>query len=332
MQDFTYQVQTPVAIIFFNRARSVEAVLKRVRQVRPSRLFLIADGPRAHVPEDAHRCLEARTAVEEAIDWDCQIHRRYADHNLGCGPRPATGIDWVFRQVEEAIILEDDCVPEPSFFRFCDEMLERYRDHEDIFQVCGTNYYPLIDRSFYSYHFSRYQVCWGWATWRRAWQHFDYAMRDYDPEDATRMLKAIFEQPTSVRYWRRQFDRLLAGDDTVWDLRWLYAGWRHRALSIIPRDNLVSNIGFGEDSTHTRRAQEGGFQPTRTMDFPLSHPPAIARAENWDATTEDYHFKKPTRWQQFKGAVKRQLPKAWVDYLRTALTARPVFQLNRQAG
>lgn len=332
MRDSSYQVQTPVAIIFFNRARPLKSVMKRVREVRPRKLFLIADGPRAHVPGDAERCDDARAVAEESIDWECDIQRCYAEHNLGCGPRPATGISWVFRQVEEAIILEDDCVPEVSFFRFCDEMLERYRDNEDIFQVCGTNYFPLMDRSFYSYHFSRYLVCWGWATWRRAWNHFDYGMRDYDTETVTAMLEQTFEHKSSVAYWGRQFERLRAGDDSVWDLRWLYAGWRHQALGIIPRDNLVSNIGFGTDSTHTRGHAEGGFQPTQALDFPLAHPPVVARSHVWDAATEEYHFKKPTLWQHAKGAIKRHLPNRFVAYVRENVTDRPSFQLNRQAS
>lgn len=297
-------LRTPVALIFFNRPQVVRAVMERLREVRPPELFLIADGPREGVPGEVDRCAKAREVVESMIDWDCLVYRNYALSNLGCGPRPATGISWVFSRAERAIILEDDCVPEISFFRYCDELLERYRDDHRVMQICGTNYFPGHPRDAASYHFSRYLVSWGWATWRRAWEHFDYEMAGYDSETTLQLLRRTFERESSVQFWKRQLDRTVAGDHSVWDLRWLYAGWKQGGYGIIPRENQVSNIGFGEDSTHTAANVDGGFIPSAPLQFPLVHPPEIRRHAAWDDLAERGHFTRPARWRRVKQVLR----------------------------
>lgn len=169
-------MSTPIALIIFNRPDLTIRVFSKIARAKPKTLFVIADGPRSDHPGDIKKCAEARSIIE-SVDWDCTVHKNYSDINLGCGRRLASGISWVFEKVEEAIILEDDCLPHPTFFRFCKELLERYRDDERIMQINGQNFQHKSMRTSYSYLFSYSNNCWGWATWRRAWQHFDMEMR-----------------------------------------------------------------------------------------------------------------------------------------------------------
>ncbi|MGC1799486.1 MAG: hypothetical protein WA701_03795, partial [Solirubrobacterales bacterium] len=184
-----WEFRTPVAMLIFNRPETTARVFERVREARPPKLLVVADGPRADRPGEAGRCREAR-AVVEAVDWPCELMTDYSEVNLGCGKRISSGLDWVFDSVEEAIVLEDDCLPHPSFFRFCEELLKRYRAEERVVHVSGDNFQSagraggavgrllrLAGRSWSpSYYFSRYAHVWGWASWRRAWSDYDFEM------------------------------------------------------------------------------------------------------------------------------------------------------------
>nr|MBA3765731.1 glycosyltransferase family 2 protein [Acidobacteriota bacterium] len=165
-------MNVPVALIIFNRADTTARVLAEIAKARPSKLLVIADGPRADHPDDAEKCLAARAAIDR-VNWDCEVLTNYSEVNLGCGARPSSGLDWVFENVAEAIILEDDCLPHPTFFPFCAELLERHRDDERVMMISGDNFQFGRKRTQYSYYFSRYTHTWGWATWRRAWRYFD---------------------------------------------------------------------------------------------------------------------------------------------------------------
>src|SRR4028118_433764 len=165
-------MKTPVVLIIFNRPAQTEKVFEVIRQAKPPKLLVIADGSRAERPGEAEKCAAAR-AVIDRVDWDCEVFKNYSDVNLGCDPRISSGLNWVFETVEEAIILEDDCVPHPTFFRYCEELLERYRHDARVMNISGQNVLFGRHRTEYSYYFSRYTLCWGWASWRRAWQYFD---------------------------------------------------------------------------------------------------------------------------------------------------------------
>ena len=271
-------VQTPVALIIFNRPHTTERVLARIAEARPRQLFVIADGPRADHPGDSERCAAAR-AVVDRVDWDCRVIRNYSDVNLGCGRRPASGIDWVFEQVDRAIILEDDCVPHLSFFRFCEELLERYRDDERVMQISGNNFQLGRRRTRYSYFFSCHNICWGWASWRRAWRYHDMALGLWPALRDTPWLLDIVGDPRAARVWRRMFDIAHArgGDVDFWDYQWTFACWAQHGLSILPNATLVSNVGFGDDATHTKGRDKRAHLPTSETIFPLEHPPYVAR-------------------------------------------------------
>jgi hypothetical protein len=184
-------------------------------------------------------------------------------------------LDWVFSKVEEAIILEDDCVPHPSFFRFCGDLLERYRYEERIMMISGGNYQNGVTRTPYSYYFSKFFHIWGWATWRRAWTHYDIEMRRWPELRESQWLMKVLGDETQARTFRKMFNDMEIGGDG-WAYRWVFTCWRQNALSIVPSKNIVTNIGFPKDRADIRY-HPFGHLPIDEMFFPLKHPPFIER-------------------------------------------------------
>lgn len=274
-----FSLQTPVAFLIFNRPDTTERVFNAIAQAKPSKLLVIADGPRAGRVGEAERCAQAR-AVIECVDWECEVLTNYADSNMGCKMRVATGIDWVFHQVEEAIILEDDCFPEQSFFRFCQEMLERYRHHPRVGMVTGGNLQFGQQRGDASYYFSRYSHIWGWATWRRAWQLYQREIPQWPAFREQGWLNQLFETQGERDYWATSFQLVHEGKLDTWDCSWTFATLTHGLLQVVPNVNLISNIGFGPDATHTHVVGIHADMPTSPIQFPLKHPDFIlANAE-----------------------------------------------------
>ena len=265
-------MDTPVIFIVFNRPDVTRLVFERIRQAAPKRLFVVADGPRPDRPDDIDRVAATRSVVS-VVDWDCEVERDYSAANLGCRRRVSTGISRVFETVEAAIIVEDDCLPDPSFFPYCEELLARYRDDEAVFSISGNNFQNGIARGGGSYYFSSYQHIWGWATWARAWQHYDDSFADWPRRRREQWLRTVHEDQPVARYWARIFESCSAGEIDTWDYPWLYSAWKRRGVAILPNVNLVTNIGFGPDSAHTPNAVSGTANlPVRPMAFPLRHP------------------------------------------------------------
>lgn len=284
-------LSTPVALIIFNRPEYTRRVFREIAAARPGRLLVVGDGPRG--AEDEERCRAARKVIEE-VDWPCEVSTRYADVNLGCGPGPATGLDWVFSQVEEAIILEDDCVPAPSFFAFCEALLERYRDEPEVMHIGGACFQPATRRSAYSYYFSKYPHIWGWATWRRAWRHYDFEMRQWPAFRKANRLAEVCADRAERRYWRRIYDGKNRGWHNTWDAQWQLACWDQGGRAVVPAANLVSNIGFGSDATHTIGQSYLADLPTTDI-WTLAHPPDREIDREADAFTFEHVFAGPER-------------------------------------
>ena len=277
-------MKTPIAVIVYNRPSFTKRLFQILEALQPANLFIIADGPKAGDAEDEHRCREVRKVFDH-IPWECQVARDFADINLGCGKRPATGIGWVFEHVDRAIILEDDCIPNLSFFRFCEELLDRYADDERIMQINGNNFQFGNRRTEDSYYFSNLSICWGWATWRRAWRYHDMALAAWPSLKETSWLADRVEHPLAVRYWSRQFDRAYQsrGDIDFWDYQWSFAIWVQNGLTIMPSETLVTNIGCGPLGTHTKSAnQKTANLKARELSFPLRHPDLMIRHREAD--------------------------------------------------
>ncbi|MEY2486510.1 MAG: hypothetical protein QOH39_2158 [Verrucomicrobiota bacterium] len=277
-------LNTPVALIAFRRPQFTERVLQAIGRVQPRTMLVFADGPRPGNAGDIEACRATRALVD-GLDWDCEVLKQYSDVNLGCGRGPATAIDWIFSQVPEAIILEDDCLPDPSFFHFCEEMLERYRNDERVMHIGGSTYQRGTLPVPYSYFFSCFNGAWGWATWRRAWKFFDLSVKRWPLLRDTTWLTDILEDKKAVGIWAKEFAEAYnrGGEVGYWDHQWTFACWANSGLSVRPNRNLVSNIGCCENATNTLSAADPRANlPAGEMTFPLIHPPMVLQNRELD--------------------------------------------------
>lgn len=296
-------IDVAVVLLIFNRPEPTRQVFERIRAARPSRLFVVADGPRAGRLGEHERCAEAR-AITERVDWTCRVERNYASINIGCGRRVASGLDWAFSLTEEAIVLEDDCLPEATFFPYCAELLDRYRDDIRIGMVSGSNHRRKPVRGGTSYYFCRYGNIWGWATWRRAWNKFDLEMRDWPRWRDDGGVERLFPQRQVAAFWRRVWDETAAGRHDTWDFAWTFCYLRHGMLGILPRVSLVENIGFGPDASHTAGRQDLAGKSGAVM-FPLKHPTVVAPDLEAEAEASQRYFSEPPRWRKLLSGVRR---------------------------
>ncbi|WP_414583971.1 glycosyltransferase family 2 protein [Scytonema sp. PCC 10023] len=306
MSDF--QLKTPIAFIIFRRPHTTERVFEAIRQAKPPKLFVIADGPHADRVGEAEKC-EATRAIIERVDWDCEVIKNYSDTNLGCAKCVSSGIDWVFSNVEEAIILEDDCLPHPTFFRFCEELLEKYRYDTRIASISGQNVQFGRRRTNYSYYFSRYNHCWGWASWRRAWQHYDLYIKHWKEIQSKSFLTDILMDPLAVKIWSDIFQSVSENPLGIsWAYQWTFTSFVQNRLGIISNVNLISNIGFGSDSTHFTSGKKNPYDslPTEPIEFPLKHPPFVIRDDRADNFTQSTLY-NPGLLQLFKNEIKKML-------------------------
>lgn len=253
-------LQTPVLLLIFNRPSVTQVVLESLRGVRPTTLYIAADGPRRGNDDDVRLCAEARRAVT-AVDWECGIQTFFRDENAGCAVNVSEAITWFFEHVEEGIVLEDDCVPGRSFYRFCTELLARYREDPRIMHIAGANFQYGRRRGRTSYYFSKYPNVWGWASWRRAWKHYDFSLR-----------------PS----WKL--------DDT-WDTQWQLSIEKAAGLSVVPGVNLVKNIGVGPGATHTSAQIRAASLDAEEMHFPMVHPREIVVDRSADIFTYYAHHR-----------------------------------------
>ncbi len=311
---------TPVVFIIFRRPDLTRQVFEAIRQAQPGKLLIIADGPRN--PDEAVLCREAQ-AVTEQVDWPCEVLRNYSDVNMGARRRISKGLDWVFEQVDEAIILEDDCLPHPSFFDYCTELLARYRDDNRIFCISGDNFQRGRRRGDGSYYFSNYPHTWGWATWRRAWCQYDHEMTGWPALRDGRYLEGLLDDPLEVKYWRTVFETLYTlGRPDAWDYIWIMTCWKNHALTVLPNVNLVSNVGFRNDATNTKSKSGTSENIRMTADIGLiRHPSVLTRDVDADRYTFDHVFggagmRNALRWQY---RFRRRL---WI--VKQKLLNRPV--------
>jgi hypothetical protein len=309
-------LRTPVAFLIFNRPDTTATVFAAIAKARPATLLVVADGPRGSRPGEDELCAAAR-AIIDRVDWPCQVHTNFSDHNLGCRRRVSSGIDWVFSLVEEAIFLEDDCLPDPTFFPFCEQMLDRYRTDSRVMHIGGTNFQGGARVGEESYYFSRHVHVWGWASWRRAWRHYDVGMAAWAWARKTGRMSDILTTPMERRSFTSLFDRVASGEVDTWDTQWTVACRSQNALSIVPSRNLVSNIGFRGDATHTPDpGHPVATMRTYPLDLPLTHPPYVMADTAADERTTSVF--RPTWYRRARSLVFRLLHAA-----RSARSAPP---------
>ena len=287
----------PVALFLFNRPKELKPVFDAIAKIKPSTLYLIADGPREGNIDDLHLCAEARSIVNQ-VDWPCKVYRQYSETNQGCRNAIPNGLDWVFSHVEQCIILEDDCIPNDSFFYYCEELLNRYSDTPSIMTIGGHRYDGPDEFDGQSYFFSKYPSTWGWATWRRAWEHFDLELTQWPKLKNTDWLPTILGNKHHELYWSRIFDQMIEGMD-AWDYALVFSCWVQNGTSIRSKVNLIENIGFGPSATHTKdNHQLISQRKCQNLPLPLQHPGVI----QYKAEDEDR-----IEWVSYSGTINRML-------------------------
>lgn len=276
MTSAPYACKTAVLLLVYRRPELTERVLNVIRQARPSHLLIAADGPHPERPQDPELCARTRTVIEHGVDWPCEMKQRYLLENAGCKRGVAGAIGWAFSQHERIVILEDDCLPHPSFFRYCDELLEKYAEDSRVMQVAGSNLLHHAPSNSASYFASRFGVIWGWATWRRAWALYDMEMTDWPSLRDSGALNRFCHLPGEAKRYTRLYDDVYSGRLDTWDAQWALTRQRNGALSLVPSVNLISNIGFGKGATHTLHDDRLVSNSTlREIELPLTHPTSI---------------------------------------------------------
>jgi hypothetical protein len=302
---------TPVLFLVFCRPETTKCVFEAIRKAKPKRLYVAADGPRSDRRGEAERC-EATRKIATAVDWDCEVHTLLRVENLGLGKGLSAAITWFFEHETEGIILEDDCLPSPSFFPFCAAMLERYRNDSRIMEIGGNNFEKPHQREReYSYYFSTLPYIWGWATWRRAWKLNDFRMSHYREINKKKYLNGHFNSIYERDYYQYVFDKVYSNDQkinahNVWSYQWQFACKINSGLVIVPNRNLVVNLGIGGEATNTTSRDGIGCNlKLEEMEFPLKHPEFVMADKS--RVIRDF-WDKTSRITRLKSNIKRMLP------------------------
>jgi len=285
----------PVVLLVFRRPETTQRVIEALRRDKPSRVLIYADGPRSDRPDDAPAVEETRRVIEQSLDWSCDVHKDYAEQNMGLRPRVTSALTDAFTRHERAAIIEDDIVVASGCLQFFAELLERYADDHRVMQVNATNFQPHA-RTDESYYFSRFANPWGWATWRRAWALHDDAMTGW-PElaESDRFANTMMGEPRYVEYWQKQLTRVYEGRTVSWAHRWTLSVWRQSGLSATPNVSLADNIGIGRDVHATHTLDPSLLPPRRAepMTFPLTHPADMMLSLAADRFMMDDHYCPP---------------------------------------
>jgi hypothetical protein len=299
------QANYPVLLIVFNRPDTTQKVFDAIKKAKPKIIYIAADAPRNGNIEDEKTCALVKEIVKQ-VDWDCETHFRFAEVNQGCGPGPYNAISWAFENEDRLIILEDDCVPAQPFFNYCEELLEQYQDDTRIWMISGNQYNEEFVKTPHSYFFSRYGHSWGWATWKRCWKAMDMTMVKYPLIIEQNLYKAAFRTNKEADFFQKKIDKIYH-DKTmlshIWDFQFGFAITSNGGLSIVPKKNLVTNIGYW--GTHSETKNRFHDRPVDENFKIISHPDFILCDVNYDA----YHFKH--HWNRKTPLLKRIIRKMW---------------------
>ena len=279
------QLSTPILLLAFNRPEITQQVFDEIKKIKPLKLYIAIDGPRETIPDDILKIQIVRNIIT-SIDWNCELYELIQDKNLGCKNAVSSAISWFFEHEEQGIILEDDCLPHPDFFSYCEKMLEYYKMNESVMAITGDNFQDGQVRGSGSYYFSKYNHVWGWATWSRAWKHYDKEIKFWPKWKKSGHLNQFFPTKIEKKYWSVIFDRVFVNGIDTWDYQWTACVWFNNGITVTPNVNLVSNIGFGSDATHTTDSTSpySGKQ-TQSM-TQIIHPDEV----KVDIAADDYAF------------------------------------------
>jgi len=276
-----HPLKTAVLFLVFNRPDTTKQVFEAIRQAKPPRLYVAADGPRADKAGEVEKVEQARRIATQ-VDWECEVKTLFRDKNLGCGKAVSSAITWFFENEEEGIILEDDCLPSQSFFWFCEELLEQYREDMRIWMITGRNNLGNWTPIESSYFYSKLPAIWGWATWKRTWCHYDFNILLWR-NAYTRKRVQDFVGIEFFASREKAFNKTFNKEIDTWDYQWAFSQYCNSGITVVPTYNLIENIGFGENGTHTSDANSIFSKIKKNeIEYPLKHNDLIVSDLDYD--------------------------------------------------
>ena len=283
------KLQSAVLFLVYNRPKITLEVFKSIRIAKPRRLYIACDGPRSDITGDAQSVAKVQEIVNK-IDWPCKLKTLFRKKNLGCKKAVSESIDWFFNYEQQGIIIEDDCKPHLDFFYFCDNLLNRYSKDKRITSITGNNFQNGKWRGDSSYYFSKYNHCWGWATWRRAWKYYQGNIAFWPKWSKTKLWIKQIPDKIERNYWEKIFNAVYSEKIDSWAYPWTASVWYKRGLTITPNINLVSNIGFGKNASHTK-TKNNKFSKMQVYNIDvIEHPKIVKRNIDADFWTFNYHY------------------------------------------
>lgn len=303
-----YNIDTPILFIIFNRPDLTKLVFERVRQHKPRKLYVCADG--ANDPINKELCKESRDIIINNIDWNCELKTAFRENNLGCKKSVSDAITWFFNNESEGIILEDDCLPSDSFFGFCSQMLEKYRYDEHIGHIAGSNFQLGNIRGDGSYYFSNLTHVWGWAGWSRVWKDYDVDMKHFPEFKDLELINMSDSHKPYKNHWLHCLEETYFNRINTWDYQYAFLNLRKKKISIIPNVNLISNIGFREDATHTKENHKFSNLKSSNIDK-IIHPTDILADVEADLFTQRIEYTIPQKIEVAKSKKKNFLSRTW---------------------
>ena len=305
--DIKYQLKTAVLFLIFNRPDTTKQVFEAIKKAQPLRLYIGSDGPRESKTGETKIVHAVREFVINNIDWDCEVKTLFRDRNLGCGNAVSSAISWFFDNEEAGIILEDDIMPSQSFFIFCEELLKKYKDEDKIWHIGGFNSDNSIAKGEGSYYFSKKVHVWGWATWKRAWKYYDFDMKSFSYFNENHIIERIFKYKDLQEYSIGNFKKCYEKRIDTWDYQWTYAILSHGGVAVIPNKNMISNIGFGANATHTKDGKSLFANIKRFEIMEICYPELISVNDkmDYDYFCKEYYgndsfIENPLKWLKNK--------------------------------
>ncbi|MDZ7832278.1 MAG: hypothetical protein U5L07_11045 [Desulfobacterales bacterium] len=266
-------LHTPILFMIYRRPDTTRQVFEAIRKAKPAKLYVAADGPKLHLSGERDKVQQTREIVLKGVDWECEVKTLFQESNLGCKYGVSTAINWFFENEEMGIILEDDTLPRQSFFWFCQELLNVYKDEARLGMVSGHNRFENPNKRS-DFFFSKHGFIWGWASWRRAWKNIDIEMNSYNNKTRSEIKEAI-NNKLVYNFWIKKFDQVAYSSFDTWDFQWTFTRYLNNYLTARPKVNMVKNIGFDKDATHTKGNPEQKFLFSTDLYFPLKYPKEV---------------------------------------------------------
>lgn len=298
--------EIPMLFIVFNRLDTTKQVFEKIKDIKPTRLYIASDGPRKSKQGENETVDSVRNFILNSIDWVCDTRTLFRENNLGCNKAVSSAIDWFFEEEDFGIILEDDCVPSKSFYPFCKELLEKYKNDKRISGITGTNFNKsFVPKQNVSYHYSEILYMWGWATWKDRWIENKDFIGNYKELMNYPLKDNIISNRKANIMWIEESSNAISGKIDTWDYQWLFSNICNHKLTIVPAKNLIHNIGFSEEATHTKHMREDLVPPLENIDLPLEHPKFMIRNSEYD----DYFYTHIYGWATIKERILRRIKK-----------------------